>query len=89
MEPNKTTIQIEKNGIIKECKLVFTFSCEETMKTYIGYTDNEVAKNGRKNIYISAFNPFSPNWELEDIKTEKEHQMISEVLEYLDTEYSN
>ena len=89
MEPNNVAIQIKKNGKIEDCNLLFTFSCEKTMKTYIGYTDNKIASNGRKNIYISAFNPFNPNWEIEDVSTEEEYQMIGEVLEYLDTKYSN
>ena len=88
MNINDQCIVIEKNNQKIECNILFTFTCNETMKSYIGYTDNIVAKNGRKNIYISSFNPFSNDWKLEDINTEKEYQMIGEVLEYLDNQYT-
>ena len=43
-------IQIEKDGKTVDCDILFTFDCEQTMKSYIGYTDNSIAENGRKSI---------------------------------------
>ena len=53
---NSETIQIEKNGKIIDCDVLFTFDSEDTMKNYIGYTDHSFGKNGRKNIFVSAYN---------------------------------
>ena len=33
-------VQIEKDGKVIECDVLFTFDSEETMKCYIGYTDH-------------------------------------------------
>lgn len=79
-------IQMEKDGKTIECDILFTFDCEDTMKSYVGYTDNTIASNGRKNMYVSAFNPFSKKLELEDITDERELSMISDVLKQFDEE---
>lgn len=79
-------IQMEKDGKIIDCDILFTFDCEDTMKSYVGYTDNTIASNGRKNMYVSSFNPFSKNLVLEDITDDRELQMISEVLQQFDEE---
>ena len=77
-------IQLEKDGKTVECDILFTFDSEDTMKSYVGYTDNSVASNGRKNIYVSSFDPFKSKLVLEDIKDEKELEMIGEVLTRFD-----
>ncbi len=79
-------IKIEKNGIEKDYDVLFTFNCEETLKSYVGYTDHSIAENGRKNIYVSSFNPLKPKIELEDITDEKELEMINDVLIKIDEE---
>lgn len=79
-------IRMEKDGNIIECDILFTFDCEDTMKSYVGYTDNTIASNGRKNMYVSAFNPFSKKLELENITDERELSMISDVLKQFDEE---
>lgn len=86
---NKEKIELEKNGKVIECEVLFTFECEETMKSYIGYTDNSIASNGRKNIYVSAFDPLKEKMELENITDKRELEMIGEVLEKLDRESKN
>ena len=83
---NSETIQIEKNGKIIDCDVLFTFDSEDTMKNYIGYTEHSFGKNGRKNIFVSAYNPLKAKIELEDITDERELQMISEVLNQIDSE---
>ena len=49
---NDEKIQIEKNGKIVDCDVLFTFDSEDTMKSYIGYTDHSFGSNGRKNIFV-------------------------------------
>ena len=42
-------VTIDKDGIITECDVLFSFDSEDTGKAYIGYTDHSIAANGRKN----------------------------------------
>lgn len=79
-------IQLEKDGKIVECDILFSFDSKETMKSYVGYTDHSIASNGRKNIYVSSFNPFQTKLELNDVTDERELQMIGEVLAQFDEE---
>ena len=37
---NNEKIQIEKNGKTIDCDVLFTFDSEDTMKSYVGYTDH-------------------------------------------------
>lgn len=77
-------VYMSKDDKTVECDVIFTFDSEDTMKSYVGYTDNTFAKNGRKNIYVSSFNPLNPKAELEDITDPLELQMINDVLVQLD-----
>ncbi len=75
---------LEKDGKVIDCDILFTFDSEETMKSYVGYTDHSIAPNGRKNIYVSAYNPFNTVFELENITNRKELAMVNRVLQELD-----
>ena len=82
-------IQVEKDGKMVECDVLFTFDSEDTMKSYIGYTDHSFGENGRKNIFVSAVRALNPKIELEDITDEAELQMINDVLVQIDKESQN
>ena len=86
---NHEKIQLIKNNKIIECDVLFTFNSEDTNKSYVAYTDYTMSSNNRKNIYISAFNPFKEKMELEDITEPKELEMIHTVLQQLDSSVSN
>ena len=83
---DREKIYLEKDGRTVECDVLFTFDSEDTMKSYVGYTDHSIASNGRKNIYVSSFNPFQSKLVLEDITDERELQMVNESLMKLDEE---
>ena len=83
---NNEKILIEIDGKQVEYDILFTFDCENTKKSYIGYTDNTISNNGRKTIYVSSYNPLSEEIELEDIKDQKELDMIQDVLNKIDSE---
>ena len=87
MEDGK--IIINKNGQDVECDVLFTFDSEDTGKAYIGYTDNSIANNGRKNIYVSSFDPIIGYGTLEDITSEEELAMVREVLAEIDKQSRN
>ena len=77
-------IKLEKNGKIIDCDILFTFDCDDTNKSYVGYTDNSLAYNGRKNIFVSSYDPLDITAKLEDITDPKELEMINHVLEEID-----
>lgn len=74
------TITIMKDGKEVECEVLFTFENEELKKQYIGYTDHSIGENGRKNIYVSSWDPLLGTDKLEDITTQEELDMVRDVL---------
>ena len=74
------TITIMKDGKEVECEVLFTFENDELKKQYIGYTDHSIGENGRKNIYVSSWNPVLGTDKLEDITTQEELVMVRDVL---------
>lgn len=81
-------IVITKEGIPVDCDVLFTFDCEDNLKSYVGYTDHSIAEDGRKNIYVSSFSPFQNEWKLEDVTDPKELDMINDVLQQFDKSVS-
>ena len=82
----KEKIQIEKDGKIIDCDILFTFDSEDTLKSYVGYTDHSVDSNGRKNVIVSSYKLFGDKMELENVTDKKELDMINDVLEQIDDE---
>ena len=73
-----------KDGKEIKCDILFAFDSEDTNKAYVGYTDHTIAANGRKNIYVSSYDPLYGLSSLEDVTDEKELEMINDVLNELD-----
>ena len=84
MENEKIIIQ--KHGKQVECDILFTFDSEDTGKVYVGYSDHSIASNGRKNIYVSSYDPIMGIDSLEDITDERELAMVRQVLAQIDKE---
>ena len=82
-------IVINRHGKDVECDILFTFESEDTGKVYVGYTDNTIGANNRKNIFVSSFDPIIGMDALEDITDEKELDMVREVLAQIDRESRN
>ncbi len=81
MEDEK--IVIKKDGQEVECEVIFTFTSPDTGKGYIGYTDHTIAKNGRKNIYVSSFDPVLGTGKLEDLTDKREIEMVQRVFKMI------
>ena len=77
-------IIITDNGKQITCDLLFTFESDDKNTIYVGYTDNVVDSNGRKNIYVGKFNKDSDTNYLEKIETEEEQKLVQEVLKQID-----
>ena len=84
LDLEKEKITIEKDGKEVVCDILFAFDSEDTGKAYVGYTDHSIGKNGRKNIYVSSYDPFKGTMYLEDITDEKELEMVNDVLQEID-----
>ena len=84
-EPGKLIIT-NNEGKQLECDVLFTFDSEDTMKGYVGYTDHTIASNGRKNIYVSSYDPFKAEVKLENITDPRELEMVQDVLKQIDEE---
>ena len=83
IENEKITLEVDGKEVTYD--VLFTFDSEDTMKSYIGYTDHSIAANGRKNIYVSSYNPLSTEKVLEEITDDRELEMINDVLEQIDS----
>ena len=79
MEQDKITM--EKDGKVVECDILFTFTCEDNGKGYVGYTDHSTNEKGEENIYTSSYYPDKGYDVLESVYTEEEKEMIKEVIE--------
>ena len=79
-------IIIEKHGKQVECDILFTFDSEDTGKVYVGYSDHSIASNGRKNVYVSSYDPIMGIDSLEDITDERELAMVRQVIAQIDKE---
>ncbi len=63
-----------------ECEVLFTFDSDETKKSYIVYTDNTVDEAGSIKVYASIYDPKGENTVLEPVESEKEWQVIENIL---------
>ena len=59
---------------------MFTFDSDETKKSYIVYTDNETDESGNIKVYASIYDPTGESSKLEPITTEKEWQVVEDLL---------
>ena len=80
MKENKFTM-IDENGEEHTYDVLFTFESEETHKNYIVYTNNTLDETGNVEVYASTYDPSNPNSKLEAIETEKEWNLIFNILE--------
>ncbi|MBQ7140376.1 MAG: DUF1292 domain-containing protein [Bacilli bacterium] len=85
---NKFTV-IDNEGKEIECEVLFTFESDETKKNYIVYTDNTKDEIGNIKVYASIFDPNSDTTKLEPIETDKEWNIIENILETLQEESKN
>jgi len=78
----KFTIKNEE-GKELECEVLFTFDADETKKSYIIFTDNSLDEKGNVKVYANTYDPTGKNSDLGVIDTEKEWQMIENLLSSL------
>lgn len=64
-----------------ECNILFTFKDETSSINYVIYTDGIMDKNGEFNIYASRYEIKNGDYYLESIKSEKEWDLVDNMLE--------
>lgn len=88
-EKNNKFKVIDNEGKEIECEVLFTFESDETKKNYIVYTDNTKDEIGNVKVYASIYDPNSETTKLDPIETEKEWNIIENILETLQEESKN
>lgn len=78
----KFTIKNNK-GEELECEVLFTFDSDEFKKSYIVFTDNSLDENGNIKVYANTYDPTGENIDLGKIETDKEWEVIEDLLSSL------
>jgi len=79
----------DKDGQVIDYEILFTFSSEETKKNYIVFTDNNLDKNGDIITYAATYDKDGKKLELKDIETEKEWNLIENLLAEIEDKMDN
>ncbi len=74
-------ILYNENGDEIQCETLATFYSEETNKDYIIYTDNQLDEEGNYKVYASIYNMNEEGFELIEVETDEEWEMIASILE--------
>lgn len=61
--------------------VLHTFQCIENGKHYVILTDGSTAEAGMQNIYAATFDPSKEEFDLFDLESEEEIEMVHDVLE--------
>lgn len=80
---------VNKEGKEVEFDVLFTFDSDDTKKSYIVYTDNSVDEAGNVRVYASIYDKTLENPELKEIETQQEWDVISDILNKLETKVKN
>lgn len=79
-----STIEVTKeDGSVVECDILASFDCEDTGKSYIIYTDNELDENGNTHLFASIWDDSGEIPKLLEIENEEEWQMVDELLDQM------
>ncbi|MCI8670634.1 MAG: DUF1292 domain-containing protein [Bacilli bacterium] len=79
-EKEKFFTVTDEKGKATEYEILFTFDSDETKKSYIVFTDNTEDDAGSLNTYAATYNKDGNKLELKDIKTDKEWDLIENLL---------
>lgn len=82
MENEKTRFftVTDNTGKKVEYEILFTFDSEETKKSYIVFTDNNLDESGSVITYAATYEKEAEKLELKDIETEQEWNLIENLL---------
>ncbi|MBQ3528243.1 MAG: DUF1292 domain-containing protein [Clostridia bacterium] len=90
MNYDSTILVTREDGSEVECDILASFDCEDTGKSYIIYTDNELDENGNTQLFASVWDDSGEIPKLLEIESEEEWQMVDELLDQMiDAVYNN
>ncbi len=83
-------IQIEKDGKLVDCDMLFSFLDKDVKKVFFGYTDHSM-KDGREMLYISSLDMDKADVDnplecLEKVTDPKELEIVGNFLNNIDEE---
>lgn len=79
----------DASGKTIEYEILFTFDSDETKKSYIVFTDNNKDKDGSIITYAATYDKDGEELELKDIETEREWNLIENILAQIEEKTSN
>lgn len=79
-ENNRYFTVTDQSGKTIEYEILFTFDSEETGKSYIVFTDNEIDNDGNIMTYAATYDKDGNTLQLNDIETDKEWSIIENLL---------
>ena len=82
MEDKKILKMVNKDGIETDYEILCAFQSAEYKKNYVIYTDNSKDNLGNLNIYASIYYP-GDNTRIDSIETDKEWELIENMLKFL------
>lgn len=74
----------DHDGKTIEYEILFTFDSEETKKSYIVFTDNNIDEDGSIITYAATYDKSGKELTLGDIKTESEWRIIENLLSQIE-----
>ncbi len=78
----------DNTGQTVEYEILFTFDSDETKKSYIVFTDNKTDAEGSITTYAATYDKTGEKLELSDIETEKEWNIIENLLAQIEDKMS-
>lgn len=79
----------DQSGKTSEYEVLFTFDNEETNKSYIVFTDNNKDDNGSIVTYAATYDKMGEELKLGSIDTEKEWDLIENLLSQIEEKMDN
>lgn len=83
-DKNRYFTVTDNSGKTVEYEILFTFDSDETKKSYIVFTDNELDNDGNTVTYAATYDKTGDTLKLEDIKTDEEWNLIENLLSSID-----
>lgn len=74
----------DNTGKTIEYEILFTFDSDEFKKSYVVFTDNNTDESGSLITYAATYDKNGDKLELKDIETEKEWNLIENLLSQIE-----
>ena len=81
-----TVTDVSGNTI--EYEILFTFDSDETKKSYVVFTDNNIDKDGNVITYAATYDKNGKELQLKDVETEREWSLIENLLAQIEDKIS-